>query len=51
LGHWQELLAPCADAFTYSGFQRFTRWLTGLVPNVEEHNITQSSPSIRSKAR
>ncbi len=22
--HWQALLAPCADAFTYWGFQRFT---------------------------
>src|SRR6516164_4466062 len=40
--HWQELLAPCADAFTYPGFQRFTEWLTGLVLNVEEHTITQS---------
>jgi len=39
---WQELLAPCADAFTYPGFQRFTEWLTGLVLNVEEHTITQS---------
>jgi hypothetical protein len=40
--HWQELLAPFADAFTYPGFQRFTEWLTGLVLNVEQHTITQS---------
>src|SRR5438067_7884049 len=40
--HWQDLLAPCADAFTYPGFQRFTEWLTGLALNVEEHTITQS---------
>ncbi len=40
--HWQALLAPCADAFTYPGFQRFTEWLTGLILNVEEHTITQS---------
>jgi len=40
--HWQELLAPFADAFTYPGFQRFREWLTGLVLNVEEHTITQS---------
>jgi len=40
--HWQALLRPCADAFTYPGFQRFTEWLTGLVLNVEEHTITQS---------
>jgi hypothetical protein len=39
---WQELLLPCADAFTYPGFQRFQEWLTGLVLNVEEHTITQS---------
>jgi DDE superfamily endonuclease len=39
---WQELLAPCADAFTYPGFQSFTEWLTGLALNVEEHTITQS---------
>src|SRR5262249_35451164 len=39
---WQELLLPCADAFTYPGFQRFQQWLTGLVLNVEEHTITQS---------
>src|SRR5438067_6690140 len=39
---WQELLLPCADAFTYPGFRRFTEWLTGLVLNVEEHTITQS---------
>lgn len=40
--HWQELLLPCADAFTYPGFRRFSEWLTGLVLNVEEHTITQS---------
>lgn len=40
--HWQELLAPYAEAFTFPGFQRFTEWLTGLVLNVEEHTITQS---------
>src|SRR5437764_1002681 len=40
--HWQELLEPCAEAFTYWGFQRFTEWLTGLALNVEEHTITQS---------
>src|SRR5436309_12312695 len=40
--HWQELLAPCAGAFTYPGFQRFQEWLTGLALNVEEHTITQS---------
>jgi hypothetical protein len=40
--HWQELLEPFADAFTYPGFQRFQEWLTGLVLNVEEHTITQS---------
>src|ERR1043166_5713534 len=40
--HWQELLAPCADAFTYWGFRRFTEWLTGLALNSEEHTITQS---------
>jgi hypothetical protein len=40
--HWQELLRPCADAFTFPGFQRFTEWLTGLALNVEEHTITQS---------
>jgi hypothetical protein len=40
--HWQALLAPCADAFTYWGFQRFTEWVTGLVLNIEEHTITQS---------
>src|SRR3954468_22748127 len=40
--HWQDLLEPCAEAFTYPGFQRFTEWLTGLVLNVEEHTITQS---------
>src|SRR5437879_12956080 len=40
--HWQELLRPCADAFTERGFQLFTVWLTGLALNVEEHTITQS---------
>src|SRR5690348_9136162 len=40
--HWQELLAPFADAFTFPGFQRFREWLTGLALNVEEHTITQS---------
>jgi hypothetical protein len=40
--HWQDLLRPCADAFTPAGFRRFTEWLTGLALNVEEHTITQS---------
>jgi hypothetical protein len=40
--HWQQLLAPFADACTYWGFRRFQEWLTGLVLNVEEHTITQS---------
>jgi hypothetical protein len=40
--HWQELLAPCAEAFTYWGFRRFTEWVTGLALNDEEHTITQS---------
>jgi hypothetical protein len=40
--HWQELLGPCAAAFTRAGFRRFTEWLTGLALNVEEHTITQS---------
>jgi len=40
--HWQDLLRPCADAFTADGFRRFTEWLTGLALNVEEHTITQS---------
>jgi hypothetical protein len=40
--HWQALLEPFADAFTYPGFQRFQEWITGLVLNVEEHTITQS---------
>jgi DDE superfamily endonuclease len=40
--HWQDLLCPCADAFTADGFRRFTEWLTGLALNVEEHTITQS---------
>jgi hypothetical protein len=40
--HWQDLLRPCADAFTSDGFRRFTEWITGLALNVEEHTITQS---------
>jgi DDE superfamily endonuclease len=40
--HWQDLLQPCAQAFTTPGFRRFTEWLTGLALNVEEHTITQS---------
>jgi hypothetical protein len=40
--HWQDLLRPCAAAFTAGGFRRFTEWLTGLALNVEEHTITQS---------
>jgi hypothetical protein len=40
--HWQRLLAPFADAFTFWGFRRVQEWLTGLVLNVEEHTITQS---------
>jgi len=40
--HWQALLAPFAEAFTYPGFQRFQEWLTGLALNDEEHTITQS---------
>jgi hypothetical protein len=40
--HWQGLLAPFAEAFTYWGFQRFREWIIGLVLNVEEHTITQS---------
>src|SRR5438105_4699996 len=40
--YWQELLDPCADAFTYPGFQRFTEWVTGLALNDEEHTVTQS---------
>jgi hypothetical protein len=40
--HWQALLEPFADAFTYPGFQRFSEWVTGLVLNTEEHTITQS---------
>ncbi len=40
--HWQQLLEPCAEAFTYWGFRRFTEWVTGLAVNVEEHTITQS---------
>lgn len=44
--HWQALLQPCAEAFTYWGFQRFTEWVTGLALNVEEHTITQSLVSL-----
>src|ERR1051326_6654067 len=40
--HWQELLRPCAEAFTAPGYCRFVEWLTGLVLNVEEHTVTQS---------
>ena len=40
--HWQALLDPCTDAFTFDGGRRFKEWLTGLVLNVEEHTITQS---------
>ena len=40
--HWQDLLRPCATAFTPRGFQLFTEWLTGRALNVEEHTITQS---------
>src|SRR5690349_11781914 len=40
--HWQDLLRPCAGAFTARGFQLFTLWLTGLALTVEEHTITQS---------
>ncbi len=40
--HWQALLEPFADAFTFPGFRRFREWLTGLTLNVEEHTITQS---------
>ena len=40
--HWQDLLQPCAHAFTTPGFHRFTEWITGLALNVEEHTITQS---------
>lgn len=40
--HWQALLQPFVEAFTYPGFQRFKEWLTGLVLNGEEHTITQS---------
>jgi hypothetical protein len=39
---WQDLLQPCAHAFTTPGFHRFTEWITGLALNVEEHTITQS---------
>ena len=39
---WQELLLPCADAFTYPGVQRFPEWLTGRVLNVEEPTLTPS---------
>jgi DDE superfamily endonuclease len=40
--HWQDLLLPCAAAFTAPGWRRFLEWATGLVLNVEEHTITQS---------
>jgi hypothetical protein len=40
--HWQALLEPFADAFTFPGHQRFVEWLTGLALNQEEHTITQS---------
>jgi hypothetical protein len=40
--HWQDLLQPCAHAFTTPGFRRFTEWITGLALNGEEHTITQS---------
>lgn len=40
--HWQDLLQPCAPAFTTPGFRRFTEWITGLALNIEEHTITQS---------
>jgi hypothetical protein len=40
--HWQDLLDPFRDTFTYPGGQRFTEWLTGLALNVEEHTVTQS---------
>jgi hypothetical protein len=40
--HWQDLLQPCAAAFTAPGFRRFTEWITALALNVEEHTITQS---------
>src|SRR5712691_6629640 len=40
--HWQALLKPFAEGFTYPGFQRFQEWVTGLVLNGEEHTITQS---------
>jgi hypothetical protein len=39
--HWQAILEPFAQAFTYPGFLRFQEWITGLVLNVEEHTITQ----------
>jgi hypothetical protein len=40
--HWQDLLAPYRDTFTFPGGQRFTEWLTGLALNAEEHTVTQS---------
>ena len=40
--HWQALLQPYAEAFSYWGFHRFTEWVTGLALNVEEHTVTQS---------
>jgi hypothetical protein len=45
--HWQELLAPFQEAFTYPGFQRFKEWVTGLVLNGEQHTITQSLIGLR----
>lgn len=39
--HWQDLLQPCAAAFTAPGFHRFSEWITGLALNVEERTITQ----------
>lgn len=40
--YWQDLLSPCAAAFTAPGWRRFLEWTTGLVLNVEEHTVTQS---------
>src|SRR4029077_1710809 len=40
--HWQDLLEPYRDTFTYPGGQRFLEWLTGLTLNVEEHTVTQA---------
>jgi hypothetical protein len=36
----QDLLQPCAAAFTAPGFRRFTEWITALALNVEEHTNT-----------